>query len=320
MPAFAPGFRHAATFVLAAVVALVSAPSRGQSPASPPAAGAAHAVASTAAASAVIEGVKKAAAAYVASFNAGDEKAIAAHWTEGAELEEGAGLLKGRDTIVASLARWRKAHPQGTLAIDVTDVQPLGAGVARVRGTLTFIGQPGREPLASRFDSLRVLEDGAWRIAESRVVPSPRAAIAALSWLVGTWQSTDPKTGTTIDATYEKAVGGNALVGRIKTTRRNGAVVDAIDLIHADRVSGMVRSTVVDSTGAQAEGVLSTDGTSFNRSFAGTPGDPGIGDHAEWVQVLAPLGPDKILWHTIERTVDGRSVPDTEPVHFLRIR
>ena len=41
---------------------------------------------------------------------------------------------------------------------------------------------------------------------------------------------------------------------------------------------------------SEAEGILSTDGTSFNRSFVGTPGDPAIGDHAEWVQVLAPLG------------------------------
>lgn len=317
MPAPTLPLRRAAAFALAAAATLAAVPSRGQPPAPAPAV---NPAASTAAAAAVIEGVKQAAAAYVASFNAGDEKALAAHWTAGAELEEGTGLLKGRDTIVASLVQWRKAHPQGSLAIEVTDVLPLGAGVARVQGTIAFTGQPGQEPLASRFDSLRVLEDGAWKIAESRVVPSPRTAIGALSWLVGTWQSTDPKTGTTIDATYERAVGGNALIGRIKTTRKNGVTVEAIDLIHADRLSGVVRSTVVDSTGAQAEGVLSSDGTSFNRSYSGTPGDPAIGDHAEWVQVLAPLGPDKILWHTIERTVDGRGMPDTAPAHFRRIR
>jgi hypothetical protein len=312
--------RHAAAFAVVAAAFLTSAPGQAQ----PAATGTATATTSTSAApagaAAVIEGVKKAAAAYASSFNAGDEKALALQWTAGAELEEGAGLIKGRDTIVASLMNWRKSHPQATLAIDVTDVQPLGVGAARVRGTLTFTGQPGQEPLSSRFESLRVLEDGAWKIAESRVVPSPRAAIAGLSWLVGSWQSADPKTGTTIDANYERSLAGNALVGRIKTKRKDGSTSEAIDLIHADRLTGAVRSTVVDSTGAQAEGILSTDGTSFNRSFVGTPGDPAIGDHAEWVQVLAPLGPDKILWHTIERKIDGRSVPNTDPVHFRRVR
>ena len=314
MPATTVFPRVAAGLVLASATAIASVPVRGQQPA------ATTVAASSSAAAAVIEGVRQAAAAYVAAFNAGDEKALDAQWTVGAELDEGAGMLKGRDTIVASLMQWRKAHPQAALAIDVTDVQPLGVGVARVRGRLTFTGQPGQEPLTSRFDSLRVLEDDAWRIAESRVMPSSRAALAGLSWLVGTWQSTDTKTGATIDATYEKSLGGNAIVGRIKTSRKDGSTVEAIDLIHADRLSGVVRSTVLDSTGAQAEGVLSSDGMSFNRSFVGTPGDPAIGDHAEWVQVLAPLGPDRILWHTIERKVDGRSKPDTEPVHFRRVR
>lgn len=319
MPAPTIRSHRVAAFALAAAAVLAAIPSRGQSPASAPAAAPAES-SSRAAAAAVIEGVRKAAASYVSGFNAGDEKALAAQWTVGAELEEGAGLIKGREAIVASLLRWRQSHPQANLAIDITDVQPLGEGVARVRGTLTFTGQAGQEKLASRFESLRVLEDGIWRIAESRVVPSPQAALGGLSWLVGTWQSNDPKTGTTIDATYEKAIGGNALVGRIKTKRKDGSTVEAIDLIHADRITGQVRSTVVDSTGAQAEGLLSSDGTSFNRSFTGTPGDPAIGDHAEWVQVLAPLGTDKILWHTIERKVDGRGVPDTAPVHFRKIR
>lgn len=311
---------HTAALVVATAAFLAAAPARAQPAATATASATASTSAAPAGAAAVIEGVRKAAAAYVSSFNAGDEKALALQWTAGAELEEGAGLLKGRDTILTSLMQWRKAHPQATLAIDVTDVQPLGVGAARVRGTLTFTGQPGQDPLSSRFESLRVLEDGMWKIAESRVMPSPRAAIAGLSWLIGSWQSADAKSGTTIDATYERSLAGNALVGRITTKRKDGSTVEAIDLIHADRLTGAVRSTVVDSTGAEAEGILSTDGTSFNRSFVGTPGDPAIGDHAEWVQVLAPLGPDKILWHTIERKIDGRSVPDTEPVHFRRVR
>jgi len=269
----------------------------------------------------VIAAVRRAADAYAAAFNAGDDKAIGDQWTLGAELEEGGGMLKGRDAIVASLKQWRATHPKAALKIDVTDVQTLGEGVARVQGTLSFTGQSDAEqPAVSRFDSLRVLEQGSWRIAESRVVPTPRTALADLSWMLGTWQSTDAKTGTTVDATYEKSLEGNALVGRIKVKQKDGSTVESLDVIHADRLTGQVRSCSFDSTGARAEGTFTSDGTSFERKMVGTPGNPDLGNRAEWMQVLSPLGRDMLLWHSIERTIDGHAQPDTEPVHLRRIR
>jgi hypothetical protein len=268
----------------------------------------------------IIAAVRRAADAYATAFNAGDDKAIGDQWTLGAELEEGGRLLKGREAIVASLKQWRAIHPQSNLKIKVTDMQPLGVGVARVQGTLTFTKQAGAEPVVSRFDTLRVLENGTWRIAESQVVPTSQAALTDLAWMIGTWQSTDAKTGSTIDATYEKSLDGHALVGRIKTKRKDGSTVDSLDVIHPDRLTGLVRSWTFDSTGSRAEGVFSSDGTSFERKIVGTPGDPALGDRNEWVQVLTPLGRDMLLWHSIERTIDGRAEPDTEPVHLRRIR
>jgi len=268
----------------------------------------------------VIAAVRRAADAYAAAFNAGDDKAIGDQWTLGAELEEGGNILKGRDAIVASLKQWRATDPKAAMKIEVTDVQTLGEGVARVQGTLSFTGQANAEPAVSRFDSLRVLEQGNWRIAESRVVPTPRTALADLAWILGTWQSTDAMTGTTIDATYEKSLEGNALVGRIKVKRKDGSTVESLDVIHADRLTGQVRSCSFDSTGARAEGTFTSDGTSFERKMVGTPGNPDLGNRAEWMQVLSPLGRDMLLWHSIERTIDGHAQPDTEPVHLRRIR
>ena len=276
--------------------------------------------AATASATDLIAAVRRAADSYATAFNAGDDKALGDQWTLGAELQEGGTLLKGRAAIVASLKQWRAMHPQSNLKIEVTDMQLLGVGVARVQGTLTFTKQAGAEPVGSRFDTLRVLENGTWRIAESRVVPTPRAALADLAWMIGTWQSADAKSGSTIDATYEKSLDGHALVGRIKVKRKDGSTVDSLDVIHADRGTGRVRSWNFDSTGARAEGVFSSDGTSFERRLAGTPADPGLGSRAEWVQVLTPLGRDMLLWQSIERTIDGRAEPDTEPVHLRRIR
>jgi hypothetical protein len=289
---------------------------QGTPPAAPaPAAASAPAAAGEAE---VIAAVRKAAAGYAAAFNARDAAALAAEWTEGAELDEGGLVIKGREAIVASLVRWRSLHPDAKLAIDVTGVQPLGATAARVQGTLSFTPRAGAEPAVSRFDSLRVLDGGGWRIAESRVVPTPRAALADLGWMVGTWRA-DAGPGGTIDATYEKALDGHAIVGRIRIARKDGTKLEALDLIHADDRTGRVRSILLDSAGARAEGEFSSDGTSFNRTLEGVPADPRLGSSVRWVQVIAPAGPDGLLVHAIDRTVDGRPVADREPVHFRRV-
>jgi hypothetical protein len=304
------------------LVAIAAAPPALSSAARAEPAATSPATAKTAAPSAagIIAAVREAAAAYAQAFNKGDEAALGDQWTLGAELDEAGESFKGRDAILASIVRVRKLYPQASLSVTVSDVQPLGEGVARVQGALTFTRQPGEEPLVSRFDSLRVLEGGRWRIAESRVIPSARAALADLGWMLGRWQSSDPKSGTSVDATYEKVLGGHAIMGRIKTVKKDGSTVEAIDVIQADRRTGRVRSWTLDSTGSHAEGEFMTDGTSFNRSHVAAPGDPGVGDRAEWVQVLTPLGRDLVLWHSIERTLDGRPLPDTDPIHLRRVK
>jgi uncharacterized protein (TIGR02246 family) len=269
---------------------------------------------------AVVTALRQAAESYAAAFNTGDEKAIGDHWTAGAQLYEAGDLVEGRDAIVAALVGLKKLYPQATLEVDVTDVKPLGDEIARVRGTLSFTRKPGDEPAVSRFESLRVSEGGRWKIAQSLVVPSTRSALADLGWMIGHWKSSDEKSGASVDATYERSLGGHAIVGKIKTVRKDGSTVESLDVIQADRRTGTVRSWTLDSNGLHAEGVFSTDGTSFNRSLAAAPADPAVGDLAEWVQVLTPLGPDLVLWHAIERTLDGRPLPDTEPVHLRRVR
>jgi len=260
--------------------------------------------------------VRKASAGYAEAYNKRDYQALAAQWAERAELVEGGARVAGRDAIVASIRGWLERHPQARLAVTVNAVEHVAGPLARVRGTLTFTEQPGEQPVESPFASLRVLEDGAWRIVESLVAPSPAAALDDLAWLVGNWQATDAKEGTTVTLTYEKAVGGHALIGRTKIVPKQGDTIETIDVIHADRATGRVRSWLFDSTGARAEGVFSSDGMAFNRTFAGTPAD-GAGRTA-WTQVIVPEGKSRFTIQSIDRSLDGQPLPDNPPLHFRR--
>ena len=268
----------------------------------------------------VDEAVRKAAAAYADAYNKRDFKALGEHWADNAELAEGGARVVGRDQIVASIRGWLERHPQAKLAIQVGDIAMVSPSLARVRGTMLFTKRPGEKPVESRFESLRVREGDAWRLAESTVAPNHAAALDDLGWLLGTWQATDAQDGTVVEATFEKVAGGYAILGRTKVKPKAGPAVESIDVIHADRAAGVVRSLILDSTGALAEGVFQADGTGFNRVLSGTPADSMAGSRAEWVQVIMPGGDGRFTLQSIERSLDGRRMPDGAALNFKKIR
>jgi len=295
--------------VLSAVaVALGAAPGRGEAVADP-----------------TLDELKKASAAYAEAFNKRDYAALADQWTAKAELVEGGTRLSGRETIVDSIKLWRERCPEASLAIDLREVERVAEPIARVAGVMRFTKKPGDKPTESTFTALRVKEGSVWRLAESRVTPAHVAALDDLEWMLGTWQA-EVADRATIQITYEKALGGYAIVGRTKITPKPGKAtllpdgIEALEVIHADRDAGLIRAWVFDSTGARADGYFEFDGTSFEKVMAGTPADAVRGRTATWVQVIAPAGDGRVTTHMIERTIDGVGLPDAEPLTFKKVR
>ncbi|MFM8733607.1 MAG: nuclear transport factor 2 family protein [Pirellulales bacterium] len=287
--------------------------------------GCAASVAAAAESAPVVEELKKASAAYAEAFNKGDFAALADQWTPRAELVEGGARLEGRDTIVESIKAWRARHPQASLAIELRDVEQVAEPMARVSGVMRFTRKPGDKPVESRFTGLRVKEGSVWRLAESRVTPAHVAALDDLDWILGTWQA-EVADRATIQITYEKAIGGYAIVGRTKITPKPGKAprlpsgIEALEVIHADRDAGLIRSWVFDSTGARAEGFFEFDGTSFEKVMSGTPSDVVRGRVASWVQVISPSGEGRVTTHMIERSIDGVGLPDAAPLTFKKVK
>ena len=155
--------------------------------------------------------------------------------------------------------------------------------------------------------------------------PAHAAALDDLEWILGTWQA-EVADRATIQITYEKALGGYAIVGRTKITPKPGKAtllpegIEALEVIHADREAGLIRAWVSDSTGARADGHFEFDGTSFEKVMSGTPSDAIPGRRASWVQLISPGGEGKVTTHMIERTIDGVGLPDAEPLTFTKVR
>jgi uncharacterized protein (TIGR02246 family) len=267
----------------------------------------------------VVEAVKAASTAYARAFNDRDFKALGGQWTANAELVEGGSRVAGRERIVNSIRGWLERHPQAALELVVSDVDLVATPLARVSGVMRFTRKPGEKSVESRFVSLRVLEEGAWRLAESIVEPSHGAALDDLDWILGTWQATDAQAGTSVETSYERALGGFAIVGRTKVRPKNGPVVEVLEVVHADRATGTVRSWTFDSTGARAEGVLESEGTTLNQAMIGKPSAAVGGSIARWERVIAPAGEGRFTLHAIDRSIDGQPLPDGAPLHFRKI-
>ena len=266
------------------------------------------------------DAVRKASAAYATAFNARDFATLADHWAEQAELTEGGGMLVGRAAISASIRSWLERHPRATLEIEVDGVQLVAAPLARVSGVMRFRSDPDGAPAASRFESLRVLENGVWRLVESRVAACQAAALAELDWLVGTWHAGEGPDGPLVVTTFEQPLGGYALVGRTRAKPPGGTAIEALEVIHADRDSGRIRSWVFDSTGARAEGLLERDGVTWHQTLVGTPADGVTGSVSRWTRMITPAGGDRMTVHSIDRTVDGTALPDRPPLHFRKLK
>ena len=262
--------------------------------------------------------IEQASAAYAEAYNARNYDALADQWVAQAELIEGGSRVVGRDEIMASIKGWLDKHGEATIHIDVEQVDLVSASLARVAGAIQFSPSKDEPPIPSRFSSLRVLEGGTWRLAESVVAPSHAAALHDLGWLIGSWQAIDDKTGMTVDLVVGQAAGGFALVGRTMMRSKTGGTREAIEVIHADRDDGLIRTSIIDSLGAHAEGVVESDGTTLNRVLTGGPGDAVAGSRVQYVQTLTPGGDGKFTLHSIERSIDGRPVPDGPPLHFTK--
>jgi uncharacterized protein (TIGR02246 family) len=263
------------------------------------------------------EPLRAAAADYAAAWNARDEAALAAQWIANAELAEGGTRVCGRDAIVRSIRGWRERHPEATLALDVTDVESLTATLARVRGVMRFTPAPGAPPVASRFETLRVLDEGAWRIVESIVEPAAAAALDDLGWLVGSWQAVAAD-GTRIEAAFERAAGPFCILGRIRLRPAAGSPVEAVLALHPDSDRGLVRAWIVDSTGARADGAVASDGTALHLLLDGSTAPTAAGRRSRWVRMLMPTGADGFTMQDVDRTLDAMPLPDAPPIHFRK--
>jgi uncharacterized protein (TIGR02246 family) len=134
----------------------------------------------------------KNAEAFVAAFNKGDSKALAAFWTPDGDFTDQLGhKLVGREAIEKAYAELFAENKGVQLRIDVTGLRFVTADVAVEDGTTAVLHPDGLPPARTRYTIVHVKKDGKWYLESVRASPftppSNYEHLKGLDGLIGEW-------------------------------------------------------------------------------------------------------------------------------------
>jgi uncharacterized protein (TIGR02246 family) len=266
--------------------------------------------------------IHKAVEAYVAAFNRGDPKALAAMWSPEAVYSSPLSGVQvvGREEIEEHFAAlFADFADEGKLEIAVSpeSIQFISPGVAIEHGTsqLLLEGQP---PEKSTYTAVYVKRDGQWlldRVTEDDVVKplSHYEHLSGLEWLVGRWTDQDEQATVVTDCHWAR--NNIFLVRSFAVEVRDRIDMAGIQIIGWDPNSKQVRSWVFDSDGGFGEGTWTNKGDRWYVRQSGVLAD---GSKTSAVNILTRLDDSTCTLQSVNRTIDGELLPNIEEVTITK--
>jgi uncharacterized protein (TIGR02246 family) len=266
-------------------------------------------------------GEGKRAQEFIAAFNKGDARAVAAFWTKDATYVDQAGQEhKGRAAIRKLYEKVFAARKGAKLAMHVISVKQLTPDVALHDGVTEVTPADGGPPTSARFFAVLVKKNGEWYLQSVRdSVPHPPSNadhLDGLEWLIGEWAGENEK-GESGIATYEWAENQNFIVSSFATTVDGLPVVGGTQWIGWDAVEKKVRSWSFYSGGGFGSAVWSKDG---NKWVLKTTAQTAAGKKVSATNIVTKTDDDHMTWQLTRLTVDGETLPDPKPVKMKRVK
>ena len=257
-------------------------------------------------------------ASFVKAFNGNDAKALGALFTPEAEIEDEDGeVTRGRDAIVSRFSEIFKQSGGDRLSVETDSLRFLGTDIAIEEGTASLTTHDGEPPDTNRYSVIYARQDGRWLHARIRDEQpdedSPHEQLRQLEWMLGEWvnESDDGIVKTNCKWSDE----GNFLLREFDVKVEGRIALSGTQRIGWDLQRKQFRIWVFDDRGGFADGLVSREGERWVTTASGVRSD---GQSVSVTTALTPLGKDRILWETLERSVGGEVVPGTD--HFNLVR
>lgn len=264
------------------------------------------------------QAIRAAVDSYVAAYNRGDAKAVAAHWSESGEWISPSGQrFQGRQAIEAELRTLFAQNKGMRIEVLAPAIRFVSPDVAVEEGTVRVL-RPVELPGDSTYLALHVKKAGHWKLDSVRETDLPEAASPAsplgeLAWLVGDWGDASPAVDgeTTVCWTKNQAFLNYAF----KFTTPGTDDLEGTQVIGWDPAAGAIRSWMFDSDGGFGEGAWSKKDNHWVVKFNQVLPD---GRKACATNIYTLVDANTFTWKSVGRKLDGEFLPNIDEVKMVR--
>jgi len=261
------------------------------------------------------EGIQKAIDGFAAAFRKGDAKAVADQWTaEGEYTSDDGATFRGRAALEKAYAEYFTKNPDNLMEIEIEAIRFPSRDNAVVEGHFKLHKGKKKELIVSRCSFLYSREDGKWLIAIAREWPGDGLTVRDLEWLIGTWES--KRNGTEVSTKYEWTANKSFIRCQFSIIQ-DGKTLSGMQMIGKDPSNGALHLWTFEDTGGIGDAEIARDGKKWIFSSNGATAD---GRVLTATNILTPVDTDSFLWHSVERTLDGDTLPDLPPIKVMRVK
>ena len=256
--------------------------------------------------------------AFVRDYNKGDSGALAAFFTEDAEVVEADGYRYQGKGPIEQTYRDTFALSKGVqIAFEVDAIRFLSPDVAKEEGRLIVTPIKGA-PLSRLYTVLFVKREGHWLISsvreETDPLVRPHDRLKDLDWMVGDWIDEGAESVVRLHCQWSEDE--NFLFRTFTVKRQGKPVMTVTQRIGGDPVSRQVRSWEFDSEGGFGEGRWSRDGERWTVKATGVRPE---GATASATNVMFRERPDLVRWTSTDRVIGDVSLPDDDAYVLVRV-
>ena len=262
--------------------------------------------------------IRAAVESYVAAYNRGDAKAVAAHWSESGEWTSPSGQrFQGRQAIEKEMQAIFAENKGVRIECINPTVRLVSPDVAMEEGTVRVV-RPGELPDDSTYLAIHVKKDGQWKldsVHETSVADVPAASpqLQDLAWLVGEWGDQSPDAAIAADVTWTK--NKTFLSYAFKASAPGMDDLEGTQVIGWDPAAGTIRSWMFDSDGGFGEGIWTKKDNSWIIKFSQVLPD---GRKASATNIYTLIDANTFTWKSIGRKVGEDFLPNVEEVKIVR--
>ncbi len=256
---------------------------------------------------------------YVAAYNRGDAKAVAALWSDNGEWVSPSGQrFQGKTAIEKEMQTLFTENRGVRIEVINPSIRMVSAQVAIEEGTVRVI-RASEPPSDSTYLAVDVKEGGRWKLNTVRETDVPETPAASsqlqdLAWLVGEWgdQSPDAEVAAKVSWTKNKTFLSYAF--KVSAPGMDDEL-EGTQIIGWDPAAGTIRSWMFDSDGGFGEGIWTKKDNCWIVKFSQVLTD---GRKASATNIYTLIDANTFTWKSIGRKVGEDFLPNIDEVKIVR--